>query len=123
MAPKRPWRARDTCVVQTEGLAVLVETFIADRTKNRGYHPVTWLAERTRDGDPLGKGVSPGRISKLIHREREFTDLLVADALLVAMGCVEALYDGTIEILPNPGRPGCCHIFPPNPLARALACR
>jgi hypothetical protein len=108
--------------VETEGLALLVEAFVTDRRNNRGYHPVTWLAGRTRDADPLGKGISADRISKLIRREREYTDLTVADALLVAMGCIEALYDGTVEIMANPARPGCCQLYPPSPLAWAL-CR
>jgi hypothetical protein len=119
---KRAWRPRDICVVETEPLALLVEAFISDRKNSHGFHPVTWLVERTKDGDPTGRGISPGRIATLLNREREYTDLRIADALLVAMGQVEALYNGTCPIVQNPGKPGCCQLYPAR-LAWALVCR
>lgn len=122
VSPKpRVWRARDTCVVHTEVLACLVESFIIKKGASCDQHPVTWLMERSRDGDPKGRGISFGKITQVLQREREFTDLSVADALLVAMGEMEALYDGTIEIFPNPARPGCCAVYRPSFIAVALA--
>lgn len=118
----RTWHPRDICVVSTEELACLIEVFLATKGKRSPQNPLVWLYERTRDGDPAGRGISTTRIAKLLRRERVLTELSVADALLVAMGEVEALYDGTITIIPNPGRPGCCRIYQPSGLLFVQRC-
>ena len=84
-------------------------------------HPLDWLMERTQDADPRHRGVTHGKIYQVLNREREFTVLAVADALLVAMGAMEALYDGTVEVLENPFRPGCCGMYRPSAVAVLLA--
>jgi hypothetical protein len=103
--------AKDDCLVLTGPLALLVEGFITARGQTCDGDPVAWLAQRTRDADPGRDGISTARITRVLRRERQHTELNVADVLLVAIGRVDALYDGTVPIIPNPARPGCCHTY------------
>jgi hypothetical protein len=103
----------DPCVVETNSLADVIETALAKRPE---VGRVTdFLAERTRDADPVEEGVSIRAIKRVLKRERDWTELSVADQLLVAVRRVDALRDGSVEIVPNPDpRKGCgCSTYEP----------
>lgn len=71
------------------------------------------LAQRTREMDPQGVGVTADTIRKL--PERRHTEYRIADAVVTAAGRPMAFYDGTIGVLtdgqvssgvvPNPRAP------------------
>lgn len=119
-AATRSFLARDACVVQTAPLVYLLNDFIVTHPRPKHTHPIDWISDRTRDSDPSGRGISRRRIAKLLRNEREFTDLGVADALLVAIGKSHALYDGTLEIVPSPHHHGCCRRYQPSQAIRLL---
>lgn len=123
LAVRKP---RDGCVVATEALAPLLEDFIAcwerqhpdlatnsSAVGNSTVGGLQILYERTcvagRDGS--GTRVPLQTIRNVLLRRSPWTEFRTADALLVAIRRVGVLYDGTLEVRPNPlapGRASCC---------------
>jgi hypothetical protein len=107
----RQWFPQDLCVVETSALADVIEMELDRRFIDRKR--VDWLAERTAAADPSGAGLGPRAINNVLKRRKQFTDLAVADALLVVVRRAGVLYDGTVEIQPNPERESCCPSYRP----------
>lgn len=57
--------------------------------------PIDWLGEKT--------GIHLRRVSGLCNGEFPMVPLTQADALLTAIGRPEALYNGEVRVIPNPG--------------------
>ena len=55
--------------------------------------PLQWLSNET--------GIPKKTVQNVMRGRAITTELRVADALIAAIGCPEALHDGTLEILPN----------------------
>jgi hypothetical protein len=81
---------------------------------NGAVGALTILHERTVRADPDGRGVSKDTIRSLLaKRTAAFTELRTADLLVAAIQSPELLYDGTLQIEPNPAaraeaRASCC---------------
>lgn len=95
--------ARDGCVVESAPLSLVLNGFVDvwQRTRpNDGYRgkkvdvstvkAVEWLS--------AASGVSERAIRDLMKLKRPTTDLVVADALIAAIGCPQVFYDGTLEV-------------------------
>lgn len=66
---------------------------------------VDWLASAA--------GVERHDIENLMRRRTRTTELRIADPLVAAIGAPQALYDGTLDVRPNPrasarARSACC---------------
>lgn len=117
---------RDPCVVETDGLASVVEDFVSDYVQK---HPVSRaprrdattghfsiggrlaegapraldaLSERTRQQDPAGLGVPASTIRNVVERRYQTVELRTADRLVVAAGALASYRDGTLHVKPNP---------------------
>lgn len=132
--------SRDACVVETDGLAEIVESFVASykrendpvarvaiRSPNgyfsKGRLPesalsaLDALSERTKAQDPAGIGVPPQTIRNVVQRRYSTVELRTADALVTAAGRPFAYYDGSLVVRPNPRVKGrvqssCCGSVP-----------
>lgn len=126
--------ARDGCVVPTEPLSHLLNGFVQQwkrtRPATRGRFrqraeeratvdplgAVEWLALKTREQDPTGRGIPEGTIQNIVSGGRyKHTELRVADPLIAAINMPEAFHGNppVLPILPNPSaskeaRASCC---------------
>lgn len=108
--------SRDGCVVETHQLAAVLDGFV--RRWNRDRPPTAgkfapnqtrtevttvtayeWLAQETRLPERTIEQIARSRTRKNAPR---LTELRVADALLTAIDCPEALHDGTLPVFENP---------------------
>jgi hypothetical protein len=101
---------RDPCVVVTEGLATIVNAFVA---RHRAQYPLTSpydeISARTYGEVP------PAAIRKVASRSYRMTEMRVADAIIAAVGRPDAFNNGELEVMGNPRVPaarraaaGCC---------------
>lgn len=116
---------RDPCVVETEGLAGLLDEFVTEYvaahdpvarapSRDRNGHfsggrspeatlgALDALSERTREQDPFGIGVPARTIQNVVHRRYQVTELRTADALVAAARRPNAYHDGTLTVRANP---------------------
>lgn len=111
---------RDYCVVSSEPLARMVNTFVSRWNQRHPPERPNQFTGRSEQGPAMVRaidwlaaesGVSAGTIANLARPTPRFrtTELRIADRLLMAMDAPEALSDGTFG--PDPIRP--------NPLAPA----
>lgn len=121
--------SRDGCVVETEPLAHLLRGFVT--SWNRRHEPtagrfsdrrsvavrqvtaVEYLEQETiRHRQPVPRAT----IQNIVAARYRTTELRVADALVTAIECPQAWYDGTLVVRPNPAAPkavraSCCGGF------------
>lgn len=99
--------ARDSFVVESEPLSGLLVGFVnqweRNRPKARGHshgrpsdeivnvRATEWLAAES--------GIPEWKIREVIKQKTPTTTLRIADALVAAVGCPEAFYDGTLTVL------------------------
>jgi hypothetical protein len=99
--------ARDGCVVSGASLSGLLSGFVTrwERSRNGDgsvnyaseiptVSAIEWLAGET--------GIPERTIKNVVNGAYHTTELRIADALVAAVGCPEAFYDGTLEVSPNP---------------------
>lgn len=118
---------RDPCVVETDGVAVVISRFVALYEREAapacaqnlrsesgafaGRDPeaitaLDALAARTAEVDVAGVGVAKEKLRRLLERRYRTTELRIADLVVTAAGAPMAFYDGTIsKVIPNPRSP------------------
>jgi hypothetical protein len=75
---------------------------------------LTILHERTRQNDPLGRGVTKRRLHDMLSpRAGRYTELATADLIVSAIGRPDLWHDGSLPVEPNPSasrraRADCC---------------
>lgn len=126
----------DPCVVETDGLAVVVEAFVASYGTRRGcggtedvrLNALAALAERTRMQDPFGVGIPRQTVRNVAQRRYQTVELRTADAIVAAAGHPNAFHDGTLTVRPNPRakrgqQATCCGSPAPSSLNGSLSMR
>lgn len=115
--------ARDGCVVETEPLAVMVDSFVRDWNRSRPpseggkferagtrrqaspvIGAITWLSSET--------GIPRETIQAVARNRWRTTELRIADSLVTALGRPEVFHDGTLRVRPRIDTPAnrqeCC---------------
>jgi hypothetical protein len=119
-------RHRDRCVVDTPQLAAELAEYArrferqnpglvaGARRRRAGEHSfsqavVDSLEQKTQAHDPYGRGVPASTIWNVLGVVNNWTELRIADPLMVASGRQWSFYNGTLTIRDNPGmKTGCC---------------